>query len=209
MDAQIGFRPPTDRRTLLVFLAVLAAAGVAFGALASRTLTLDQRDNLASDLELYAMSAEAGQLPEAGDALRERLMHHAKWLLAVWLLGVTVVGAPVVLFVLFLKGMLIGFSLGVLVQTHGWKGMLFALAAMVPGNLLALPALLLAGASSVAFALHVFRYRLLQPSGSLREPLVVHTSFSLAMLVACAGGAFVEAWAAPKLIVWAAPLIAS
>ena len=208
MRAQSGFRPPADRRTLLVFLAVLTAAGVAFGVLASRTLTLDQRDNLASDLERYALTAEAGQLPDAADALRGRLVFHAKWLLAVWLLGVSVVGAPVVLFVLFLKGMLIGFSLGVLVQTHGWKGMLFALAAMAPGSLLTLPALLLSGVSSVAFALHVFRHRLLQPSGGLREPLRIHASFSLMMLAACAGGAFVEAWAAPKLIGWAAPLIA-
>ena len=208
MRAQSGFRPPAGRRTLLVFLAVLTAAGVAFGVLASRTLTLDQRDNLASDLERYALAAEAGQLPDVEDALRERLLLHAKWLLAVWLLGVTVVGALFVLFAVFLKGMLIGFTLGVLVQAYGWKGMLFALAAIVPGNLLALPALLMAGVSSVAFALHVFRYRLLQPAGSLREPLKVHTSFSIAMLAACAAGALIDAWAAPKLIGWAAPLIA-
>ena len=109
-------------------------------------------------------------------------MLHGKWLLAVWLLGVTVVGAPFVLVLDFLKGVLIGFSLGVLVQAYGWKGMLFALAAMVPGNLLVLPALLFASVSSVAFALHVFRYRLMQPSGSLREPLLAHTSAALTML---------------------------
>ena len=199
----------TARKTLLVFIAVLTAAGVAFGVLASRTLTLDQRDNLASDLERYAQTADAGLLADGKEMARDRALLYAKWLLAVWLLGVTVVGAPFVLALDFLKGMLIGFSLGVLIQSHGWKGMLFALAAIVPGNLLVLPALLLASASSVAFALHVFRYRLLQPSGSLREPLMIHTSFSLVMLAAAAGGAFIEAWVTPALIARAAPLIAS
>jgi len=199
----------TARKTLLVFIAVLTAAGVAFGVLASRTLTLDQRDNLASDLERYALTADAGLLADGKEMARDRALLHAKWLLAVWLLGVTVVGAPFVLALDFLKGMLIGFSLGVLIQSHGWKGMLFALAAIVPGNLLVLPALLLASASSVAFALHVFRYRLLQPSGSLREPLMIHTSFSLVMLAAAAGGAFIEAWVTPAMIARAAPLIAS
>jgi stage II sporulation protein M len=209
MRAEFGFGTAAHRRTLLVFLAVLTAAGVVFGVLASRTLTLDQRDNLSADLARYALTAEAGQLADAKDALRDRMLLHGKWLLAVWLLGVTVAGAPFVLLLVFFKGMLIGFSLGVLIQTYGWKGMLFALAAMVPGNLLALPALLLASVSSVAFALHVFRHRLLQPSGGLREPLIIHSSFSLAMLAAAAGGALVEAWAAPKLIGWAAPLLMS
>jgi len=203
------FGAASVRQTLLIFIAVLTLAGIATGVLASRTLTLDQRDNLASDLERYALTAEAGRLADTGDLMRDRALLQAKWLLAVWLLGVTVVGAPFVLAIDFLKGMLIGFSLGVLVETYGWKGMLLALAAMVPGNLLALPALLMASVSSVAFALHVFRHRLLHPSGSLREPLIAHTSFSLAMLVAGAGGALFEAWTAPKLIGWAAPLIGS
>jgi|HigsolmetaAR203D_1030402.scaffolds.fasta_scaffold08373_3 stage II sporulation protein M len=209
MHAEFGFGTAAVRHALLVFVAVLTLAGVATGVLASRTLTLDQRDNLASDLERYALTAESGRLADAQELLRDRALLQAKWLLAVSLLGVTVVGAPFVLALDFVKGMLIGFSLGVLVQAYGWKGLLFALAAMVPGNLLALPALLLASVSSVALALHIFRYRLLQPSGSLREPLIAHASFSLAMLAAGAGGALVEAWAAPKLIGWAAPLIGS
>lgn len=209
MQAVFGTGSAANRQTLLVFIAVLTAAGILFGVLASRTLTLDQQDNLASDLRRYALTAEAGQLADAGDTFGDRAMLHGKWLLAVWLLGVTVVGAPFVLVLDFLKGVLIGYSFGVLVQAYGWKGMLFALAAVAPGNLLALPALLLASVSSVAFALHVFRYRLMQPGGSLREPLLAHTSASLIMLAAGVGGAFIEAYAAPKLIGWAAPLLAS
>jgi stage II sporulation protein M len=209
MRAEFDFRQGTSRQTLLVFIAVLAAAGIVFGVLASRTLTLDQQDNLASDLARYALTAEAGQLADAGDTLRDRALLHGKWVLAVWLLGVTVVGAPFVLVLDFLKGVLIGFSFGVLIQAYGWKGMLFALAAMAPGNLLVLPALLFASVSSVAFALHVFKYRLMQPTGSLREPLLAHASTALTMLALSAGGAFIEAYAAPKLIGWAAPLLAS
>jgi stage II sporulation protein M len=209
MRAKFGFTPAANRQTLLVFIAVLTAAGILFGVLASRTLTLDQQDNLASDLKRYALLAEAGLLADAGDTLGDRAVLHGKWLLAVWLLGLTVIGAPFVLVLDFLKGVLIGFSFGVLIQTYGWKGMLFALAAVAPGNLLVLPALLLASVSSVAFALHVFKYRLMQPSGSLREPLLAHTSAALIMMAVCVGGAFVEACAAPKLIGWAAPLLAS
>jgi len=209
MRAEFGFMTASYRQTLLVFIAVLTAAGIVFGVLASRTLTLDQQDNLASDLARYALTAEAGQMADAGDTLSDRAMLHGKWLLAVWLLGVTVIGAPFVLVLDFLKGVLIGFSLGVLVQAYGWKGMLFALAAMVPGNLLVLPALLFASVSSVAFALHVFRYRLVQPSGSLREPLLAHTSAALILLAVMTGGAFIEAYVAPNLIGWAAPLLAS
>lgn len=205
--AQSRHMPDQGRQMLLIFIAVLMAAGVAFGVFISRSLTLEQQDNLAADLARYALVHEAGQYPDGGELLRERALFHAKWLLLIWLLGLTVVGMPFVLALDFIKGVLIGFTLGVLIQAYGWQGFLFALAAIAPGSLLILPALIIVSASAAAFTLHVIKYRLLQPAGSLKEPFLAHTIAALTMLAALWGGALTEAFITPHLIGWAAPML--
>ena len=46
---------------------------------------------------------------------------------ALWVLGLTVVGLPFVLALDFLKGVLVGFAIGMLVREFAWKGLLFSL----------------------------------------------------------------------------------
>ena len=198
-------QPAQDRLSLLVFVVVLFIVGVVFGSLIYNALTLEQQQHLASDVDHYAELFRAGLFPDAGATLRERAVFHAKWVLLIWLLGVTVVGMPLVLALDFLKGVLVGFSVGALIQGYGWDGLLFALAAVAPPNLIVIPALVLASVSAVRFSLHVVKHRLLQPGGEIMQPLLAHTATSLLMLLALWGAALFESYVSPHLIAWAAP----
>ncbi len=198
-------QPTQDRLSLLVFVVVLFIVGVVFGSLVYNALTLEQQQHLTGEVDHYAEVFRAGLFPDAGATLRERAIFHAKWILLIWLLGVTVVGMPFVLALDFLKGVLIGFSVGGLIQAYGWDGLLFALATIAPPNLIIIPALVLASVSAARFSIHIVKNRLLQPGGDIMQPLLLHTATSLVMLLALWGAALFEGYVSPHLIAWAAP----
>ncbi|MDG0813167.1 stage II sporulation protein M [Cohnella rhizosphaerae] len=93
----------------------------------------------------------------------------------------SVVGSPFVLALDFLKGVLIGFAVGLTVRHLAWKGVVVSLAVVAPQNLVILPALAIASVSAIRFAYYVGRERLFLGRGNLLPPLASHTGTSAAL----------------------------
>ncbi|EXX88274.1 stage II sporulation protein M [Paenibacillus darwinianus] len=199
--------PAQDLFTLYVFVSVLFIVGVVFGVMMYNALTLEQQQQVTSEVGRYADLFRAGIVGDPEDTLRERALFHTKWVVLIWLLGVTVVGMPFILALDFLKGVLIGFSVGAMIREYAWQGLLFAFASIAPPNLLVIPALIMASVAGIAFSLHVVKNRLLQSGGELAHPLLSHTAVCLFMLLALWGAALLEAYLSPYLIRLAAPVL--
>ncbi|CAM4227761.1 stage II sporulation protein M [Paenibacillus tarimensis] len=200
-------RSGRESLTLYVFVIVLFVVGVVFGTLMYNALTLEQQEVLAGEVSHYAEVFKAGIMPEVDGSLRDRAIFYGKWLLLIWLLGITVVGLPVILALDFMKGVLIGFSVGALISQHEWKGLLFAMASIAPPNLIVIPALIMASVSGLTFSLYVIRQRLIGKGGDLVQPLLSHTAASLLLLLVLWGAALVEVYLSPYIIAWAAPYL--
>ncbi|MFF2887673.1 stage II sporulation protein M [Paenibacillus sp. NPDC057967] len=194
---------------LYLFVAVLFAVGGIFGALLVNALTLEQQQELASEVGHYVQSMQIGLGATAEDIFWERFFFHLKWLLLIWLLGVTVIGIPGILVLNFLKGALLGFSIGILVQQYEWKGIFFSFVTLAPQNAIAVPAMMITSAASISFGVYLVKNRLLQQSGTLLPQLGTLTSTAMIMLLLFAGAALVEAYISPSVIGWAAPYLSS
>ncbi|BBH21069.1 stage II sporulation protein M [Paenibacillus baekrokdamisoli] len=197
-----------DQMTLYVFVSVLFAVGVVFGALLVNALTLGQQQDLVGDVQLFVQHVQDGVLQGGSPTFWERTLFHAKWILLIGVLGMTVVGMPLVLVLDFMKGVLVGFAIGTLVSQHAWKGLLFSLVSIAPPNMIIVPALLIASVSSVSFSIYIVKNRFLSRYGSLSHPFVAHSSTVVLMLLIIIGAAMIESFVSPLLIKWAAPLIA-
>ncbi|MBW7473523.1 stage II sporulation protein M [Paenibacillus oenotherae] len=196
-----------DQFTIYVFVAVIFIVGIVFGALLVNALTLDQQQDLAGYVQKFAERAEKGLLPDGALSFWDRVFFHGKWLLLVWVLGLTVVGMPLVLALDFLKGVLVGFTVGTLVSQYSWKGLLFSLVSVAPPNLLVVPALLIASVSALSFSLYIVRNRLMGRYGTLSEPFLAHTGTFGLMLIMIAAAASIETFVSPAMLKWAVPLL--
>lgn len=192
---------------LYVFVAVLFVVGGVFGVILLHALTLEQQQDLSDELSGYMRYMNIGIDASEKEVFWDRFLVHMKWLVLIWLLGVTVVGIPGILALNFLKGTLIGFALAVLVQQYGWKGVVFAFLALAPQNMIAVPALIVASAFSIAFGIYLVKNRLLQQRGELLPQLGTLTSMAIMMLLLLAGAACVEAYLSPSVIGWAIPYL--
>lgn len=194
---------------LYLFVGVLFVVGAIFGALLVRALTFEQQQDLAAQLGVYMKSAREHGDWQAGGAFRDSFFFYGKWLLLIWLLGLSVIGLPLVLALDFLKGVLIGFTVGLLVHELAWKGVWFFLAAVAPQNALVVPALMIVSVSAARFAYFVLRERLFRRKGRLLPPFLAHTGVAVLMLVMLCLASLYEAYVSPLLLERFAPYAAA
>ncbi|WP_127575068.1 stage II sporulation protein M [Paenibacillus barengoltzii] len=198
-----------DQTPLYVFVSVLFLMGVVFGALMVNALTLEQQQDISRFLGDFFLSINEGGSEFQPMTFWQVAGLHLKWLGLIWLLGLSVIGLPGILILDFLKGVLIGFTVGYLVGQYTWKGLLFALVSVAPHNLIVIPALLIASVAAVSFSLNIIRSRVLMSRpGQATRPFLSYTGLTLAMAVALLAISSFETWVTPVMMSWVTPLIA-
>ncbi|MDU2240479.1 MAG: stage II sporulation protein M [Paenibacillus sp.] len=198
-----------DQTPLYVFVSVLFLMGVVFGALMVNALTLEQQQDISRYLGDFFLSINEGGAEFQPQTFWDVAALHLKWLGLIWLLGLSVIGLPGILILDFLKGVLIGFTVGCLVGQYTWKGLLFALVSVAPHNLIVIPALLIASVAAVGFSLNIIRSRVLMSrTGHATRPFLSYTGLTLVMAAVLLAVSSFETWVTPVLMSWVTPLIA-
>lgn len=197
-----------DQTPLYVFVSVLFLMGVVFGALMVNALTLEQQQEVSRYLGNFFISINEGGESFQPMTYWEVAGLHLKWLGLIWLLGLSVIGLPGILILDFLKGVLIGFTVGCLVGQFTWKGLLFALVSVAPHNLFVIPALMISSVAAVGFSLGIIRNRvLLNRSGGAARPFLSYTGLTLVMAAVLMAVASFETYVSPSLMAWVTPML--
>lgn len=197
-----------EQTPLYIFVAVLFLVGVVFGALIVSALTLDQQQELGDYLGNFFVTVDQQGLPTAPDHYWSIAALNLKWIGLIWILGLSVIGLPGILILDFLKGVLIGFTVGCLVSEYSWHGMLFALVSVAPHNLVLIPVLLVCSAAAIAFSLLMIRSRVLsQRRIAVTRPFALYTALSLGMALLVLGISGFEAWVTPAMMRWVTPML--
>lgn len=141
------------------FMILIFIIGVVVGALAVKTLPDEQKTELISYLNIFFTGLTQGtdNITYGGNMISSVMFNNAKTIVLMWILGFTIVGIPFVLFILFTRGFIIGFTVGFLVNEYVMRGLLFALASVLPHNFFAIPAVLVMGVSATKFSLLLVR----------------------------------------------------
>jgi stage II sporulation protein M len=135
------------------------------------------------------------------EAFQQSFAHHLKYIGLIWLVGLTVIGLPLILVFIFLKGVLVGFTVGFLVSELGWKGALFSLGSVVPQNLLIIPAILVTGVAAISFSTLLIRnYFIQKRGGPIWQPLASYTWVTLLMAGMLFVASLFEAYVSPGIM---------
>lgn len=196
-----------DHLPLYLFVSVLFAMGVIFGAFMVHALSPGQQEEIAKHVNGFIHTVNQGSELGGREALWESFKLHAKWIALIWVLGLSVIGLPLVFVLDFLKGVLIGFSVGYLVGQLSWTGMLLALVSIAPQNLIIIPVLVICSSGACAFSIHMLKNRLAQKRGALGPALARYATLAVALLGLLFGAALCEAYLSPSLIRWVAPMV--
>src|SRR5699024_4603185 len=126
----------SENNTIYTFTIVLMVMGVIFGAVIVNSLSLSDKQDLFIYLQRFFGEMSDGNLASADQMFNQSLSHDIKYIGFMWLLGLTIIGLPLVLILLFLKGVVVGFTVGFLVNQMGWQGLLLSFVSILPQNLI-------------------------------------------------------------------------
>jgi len=120
-------------------------------------------------------------------------------LIIILLSGLTAIGFPIALAALVYKGMALGFSAALLIDSMNFKGVAIVFTSMIPQNLLIIPAMILAGVGALNIAFHTISNRRFGIKKSLAESSGSYLFLNLLFAVAILGGCLIESFLSPLL----------
>lgn len=201
-----------DHMSLFVFITVLFIIGVMFGAIVVGALAKEQVDSLQSAMKSFF---SALSLPDSGITPSEITWHSVagflKTTVLMWILGLSIIGLPIIVVLIFVRGFMVGFTVGVVVSQFKGQGILFVIAAILPQNLIYIPALLVCGVAGISFSLKLVQSRFTHnqqyvhqqraTAGTmLYRSFLSYTGLVAAVAVAMVLAAFVEGYLSPVLM---------
>lgn len=114
--------------------------------------------------------------------------------------GITVIGFPAAFLAIAYKGMALGFSSALLIDSMAGKGVLVILLSMVPQNLILIPAFLTATVAAANIASRVYSGRHKGVKKSLEQSAGPYLSAYAVLAAAVLVGCLIEAFISPALL---------
>ncbi len=190
-----------EHSSIFLFVVILFLMGVIFGAVVVNSLSFTQKEDLFSYLSQFFGQVSDGKVAAANDLFRQSFFHNSKFIGLMWVLGISIIGLPVILILLFIKGMVVGFTVGFLVNQMGWDGFLLSFVSILPQNLIIIPIFIIMAAMSIAFSLKMVRIQFMKKYGEPILPLFKRYMFALAIAVIFISvSSGIEAYLSPGLM---------
>jgi len=178
--------------------------GVIFGAIVVNSLSFAQKEDLYLYLGKFFTEIEGGRMTSSEDMFRQSFLHNVKSLGILWLLGISIIGLPLIFVLVFMKGVVVGFSVGFLVNQMGWSGFLLSFVSILPQNIIIIPVFIFIGAVSASFSITLIRKIFMRGQTSMQLPMIPFFSRYVVFLVAAIAvitvAAGVEAYLSPSLM---------
>ncbi|MGE8204402.1 stage II sporulation protein M [Heyndrickxia sp. NPDC080065] len=146
-----------DFSSIYSFIIVLFLMGVVFGAIIVNSLSIDQKEDLFHYLNQFFGQVSDGKVAAPADLFQLSFFHNVKFLSLMWVLGISIIGLPIILILLFIKGVVVGFSVGFLVNQMGWGGFLLSFVTVLPQNLFIIPMFIFVAVVAVGVSLKLIR----------------------------------------------------
>lgn len=186
-----------ERLPIFVFVLVIFVLGIAFGAIAVKTVEYGMRESIFNYFNNFIkgfndLNYNSGQL--VGESIKFNLLN----MLIISFFGITVILMPLITVLIFFKGFVLGFTVGFLVSEYGYGGILIALATVFPQNLLIIPGFLMISVTAIYISFRIFKY--LRKVERLIPEDFLNYFFEMGIFgVALLGGAVLETYISPLL----------
>jgi stage II sporulation protein M len=190
-----------EHSSIYLFIIVLFLMGVIFGAVVVNSLSFTQKEDLFYYLSQFFGEVSNGKIANSDELFLQSFLHNSKYVGLMVLLGISIIGLPVILIILFLKGIVVGFTVGFLVNQMGMDGFLLSFVSVLPQNFIIIPVFIITATSAVTISLKMIRRQFMKKISEPILPLLgkYMISFVVALLFLVVA-ALLEAYISPHLM---------
>lgn len=190
-----------ENMTVYLFITTLLLTGIIFGAIIVNSMNFLQKQELYFHVEQFLQQLNMKEAAMNKDVLQKSFYFHLKYLSLLFFLGLTVIGIPLIWILVFLKGIVIGFSVGFIVNQLGIKGFLIALISIAPQNMIIIPVYIVAGSLAMLFSLILLQKLFTKKrSTTMIRPFFQYVSAFIILVVISFAGSFIETFLSHEAI---------
>ncbi len=139
-----------DKR-ILIFFITLIIVGLVMGIVLASVLSENDKLLVGQHLNDFIKIVESNELDKL-TTLKNNVLTTLLYVIGIWLLGISVIGIPIIIGMFFVKCFIIGFSIGSIFISFGFKGSLFALFYAFPSSILTIISLLVLSVYAISFS---------------------------------------------------------
>lgn len=113
------------------FVGMVLGLGIVTGAVFLMSLGSDDSSRTISQIVSFVSNIKTGNV-DAGLAFKNSLIVNYVFVFLIWGLGLSVIGIVANVFLCYIKGFVVGFSVGAIMVAYGYKGILFGFLYVFP-----------------------------------------------------------------------------
>jgi stage II sporulation protein M len=179
---------------------IFFAVGVAAGAFTVKALDDSQKQALIRYMQGFFQVFTTKEIDNL-IVLKQSIINNIQTVFALWILGITIIGIPVTLLVIGIRGFIIGFTVGFMIEGLGVKGLFFSAAAILPQNMIIIPCMTGICVISISFSLMIIRNRLSRRwTNNYWQKFFSYTFTIVVLFGVIILGSLIEAYITPALI---------
>lgn len=188
-----------NQKKRYVLLIVLTIIGIITGIIFTTILSKIDQNLVNNQLTNFFEQMKSGKINYTNGIINS-ITSNLLYCFGVWLLGISIIGLPVIIFLLFMKGFITGFSIGSIISLYHWKGIVGAITYIFPHHILSLLLSIVLSFYAISFSSKLFSSLFLKKEINFKE--VMHRY--LKVLLICSIGFLIcsifEIYVSPFLI---------
>ena len=138
------------------FVITIVLLGVISGSIFLVTLNKTDKANTILQIENFISNINKGTI-NSGQALKNSLIINYTFIILIWILGLTMIGILINIFLTYIKGFIVGFSISAILATYKYKGLIASILYIFPSAIINLIVI-----STLTIYSIMFSYNLLQ-----------------------------------------------
>lgn len=187
----------------LYFIVILCfSVGIACGAFSVKALSQIQKEQLVDYLVSTFKAILSGGQINYTQIFWYSILNSLKTILIIWIFSVLIITFPLVFFVIGIRGFILGFTVGFLVENLGYKGILFSTVSILPQNLIIIPLLIIFSVVSISYSILAIKNRKQRRYGKNEKfkLFLSYTVMSIILFALLSVGSLIEGYVSPSFL---------
>lgn len=158
------------QKKMYVILIILTIIGIICGVIFTSILSDIDQNLVKEQLTNFFNQIKDGDINYTNGIINS-ITSNLLYCIGTWFLGISVIGLPVILFLLFMKGFITGFSVSSIISIYKWKGIIGAITYIFPHHILSLCVSILLTFYAMSFSIKLFSSLFLKKEINFKEAM--------------------------------------
>ncbi len=188
-----------EQKKIYLFIIIIMSLGLLAGIIYAVILNKSDHNLVTTSLNSFFDSIKNNDL-DYKSALINSLIGNISFITFIFLLGISIIGIPLIIISLISTSFIFGFSLGSIIYTYHFNGILKAITYLFPHQVITLLMSLFLGFYALYFGIKLFKYLFRGKDINLRMSMKRYLQVYVTVLLVNIACSFIEVFLSPALI---------